>query len=329
MTGEESGGGDFGAKFMLQEHSRIIDAYHDLHVQKNELLKFYLAFVSIPLSVVALFLSLSRFVPSGDSGANATRGSLSNQAVPTGTAGSNLAAGSASTQAPATGTCRTNATPGAAISQPPPTGSPRTNATSGPAPSQPPPAETPGATPTQNASQLPSLVGSLRDAATYLSLLLVPIGIAVIRTMLDIRTEQYLYAQTVNAARNFFKTTYDIKKQYFVLPFDPKDIVFGANEARGRTFWEAMIVSSPTSLLFGFLVYRLLQVLGCRGESELLVCVLAALATFIGLSWFVSSEITKRLRVLQDRIDQIHKPDATPPSSTALTGGKEARPPAG
>jgi hypothetical protein len=157
----------------------------------------------------------------------------------------------------------------------------------------------------------------------------VPVGIAVIRTMLDIRTEQYLYAQTVNAARNFFKTTYDIKKQYLVLPFDPKDIVFGGNEARGRTFWEAMIVSSPTSLLSGFLVYRLLQVLGWTGKSERLVCVLVALATFIGLSWFVSSEITRRLRVLQDRIDQIHKPDATPASSTALTGAKEDQPPAG
>jgi hypothetical protein len=49
-------------KFMLQEHSRIIDAYHDLHVQKNELVKFYLAFVSLPLSIVALFLSLFKYI---------------------------------------------------------------------------------------------------------------------------------------------------------------------------------------------------------------------------------------------------------------------------
>lgn|ERR1700674_1212744 len=51
-----------GAAFMLQEHSRIIDAYHDLHVQKNELIKFYLAFASLPVSIVALFLSLLKYL---------------------------------------------------------------------------------------------------------------------------------------------------------------------------------------------------------------------------------------------------------------------------
>jgi hypothetical protein len=48
--------------FMLQEHSRIIDAYHDLYAQKNELIKFYLTFVSLPTSIVAIFLSLSKYV---------------------------------------------------------------------------------------------------------------------------------------------------------------------------------------------------------------------------------------------------------------------------
>lgn len=53
--------GDYGSKFMLQEYTRIIDAYHDLHRQKDSLIKFYLAFVSLPVSVVGIFLALSRF----------------------------------------------------------------------------------------------------------------------------------------------------------------------------------------------------------------------------------------------------------------------------
>ena len=317
MTGEESGTGDFGAKFMLQEHSRIIDAYHDLHVQKNELLKFYLAFVSIPLSVVALFLTLSRFVLSGDSGANATPASLSSQAAPTVTAGSNAVPGSASSQPPPTGTAGTSPTPGSASSQPPPTGTTGTSPTPGSASSQPPPTGTAGTSPTQSVNQLPSLVGSLRDAATFLSILLIPIGFAVIKTMLDIRTEQYLYAQTVNAARNFFKTKYKIEEKYFVLPFDPKEIEFGGNEAFGRTFWEAMIVSTPTTLLFGFLVFRLLHVLGMMGKSARLLSVFISLITFISLSSFVSSQLRKRLLSLKDRISKIHKGQTPLPSSTA------------
>jgi hypothetical protein len=53
---------DYGPKFMLQEYTRIIDAYHELHRQKDELIKFYLAFLSLPVSVVAIFLALSRFL---------------------------------------------------------------------------------------------------------------------------------------------------------------------------------------------------------------------------------------------------------------------------
>ena len=37
---------DYASQFMLQEYTRIIDAYHDLHRQKDALIKFYLAFVS-------------------------------------------------------------------------------------------------------------------------------------------------------------------------------------------------------------------------------------------------------------------------------------------
>jgi hypothetical protein len=310
MAEEESDTEDFGAKFMLQEHSRIIDAYHDLHVQKNELLKFYLAFVSIPLSVVALFLTLSRFVPSENSVTIATPGGTSSQPAPTGAAG-------------------TSATPGPATSQPAPTGTAGTNVASPSVSSQPAPTGTAGSSQSQNVNQLPSLVGSLRDAATYLSILLIPIGFAVIKTMLDIRTEQYLYAQTVNAARNFFKTKYNIEEKYFVLPFDPKEIEFGGNEAFGRTFWEAMIVSTPTTLLFGFLVFRLLHVLGMVGNCARLLSVFISLITFIGLSSFVSSQLRKRLQSLKDRISKIHKGEAPLPSSTDLSGEKGDRRPTG
>jgi hypothetical protein len=316
MTGGQSGTEDFGDKFMLQEHSRIIDAYHDLHVQKNELLKFYLAFVSIPLSVVALFLSLSRFVPSGNPGTDATSGSASSQPAPIGANGAIPTPGAASSQPVGTKTSATNATPGPTSSQPVPTGTAGSNTSQGPASSQPVPTGTTGTSQNQNVNQLPSLVGSLRDAATYLSILLIPIGFAVIKTMLDIRTEQYLYAQTVNAARNFFKTKYQIEEKYFVLPFDPKEIEFGGNEAFGRTFWEAMIVSTPTTLLFGFLVFRLLHVLGMMGNCLRILSVFISLITFIGLSAFVSSQLRKRLQSLKDRISKIHKTQTPLASST-------------
>jgi hypothetical protein len=55
---------NYAAQFMLQEYSRMIDAYHDLHVQKNELIKIYLAFASLPLSIVAIFLSLFKYLQS-------------------------------------------------------------------------------------------------------------------------------------------------------------------------------------------------------------------------------------------------------------------------
>ena len=55
-------GTSYGAQFMLREYEQIVGAYHDLHVQKNELIKFYLAFVSLPLSIVALVLSLFKYL---------------------------------------------------------------------------------------------------------------------------------------------------------------------------------------------------------------------------------------------------------------------------
>jgi hypothetical protein len=39
---------------MLREYDRIVDAYHNLHDQKNELLKFYLAFTTLPFAIVAI-----------------------------------------------------------------------------------------------------------------------------------------------------------------------------------------------------------------------------------------------------------------------------------
>ena len=55
---------EYASKFMLQEYTRIIDAYHDLHRQKDSLIKFYLAFVSLPVSVVGIYLALSSFLES-------------------------------------------------------------------------------------------------------------------------------------------------------------------------------------------------------------------------------------------------------------------------
>jgi hypothetical protein len=304
MSEGGSGPGDFGAKFMLQEHSRIIDAYHDLHVQKNELLKFYLAFVSIPLSVVALFLSLSRFVPADNPATSAQPASASSQ-PPTAITGLNQ-------------THNSNQ----------PAGKRRPNVTSAPASTQAIPTGTLGTSQIHAPNQPPSLVGSLQNAATYLSLLLIPIGFAVIKTMLNIRTEQYLYVQTVNAARNFFKTTYHIDKQYLVLPSDPTKIDFGGNEIFGRTFWEAMIVSSPTSLLVGFLVYRLPRFWEMTGRYWWLLPALSALITFIGLSLYVGFMIWKKIHGLEARITA---PSGNAPlrSSTELTAGKGDRSPSG
>jgi len=62
MTGVEQEDSSHAAKFMLQEHSRIIDAYHDLHVQKNELIKVYLTFASLPIAIVTLFLGLFKYL---------------------------------------------------------------------------------------------------------------------------------------------------------------------------------------------------------------------------------------------------------------------------
>jgi hypothetical protein len=53
---------EIAARFMLQEYGRIIDAYHNLHVQKNELVKFYLTFVSVPVTVVVIFLSVFKYL---------------------------------------------------------------------------------------------------------------------------------------------------------------------------------------------------------------------------------------------------------------------------
>ena len=53
---------NYAPEFMLQEHSRIIDAYHDLHVQKNELIKIYLAFASLPIVIVSIFLGLFKYL---------------------------------------------------------------------------------------------------------------------------------------------------------------------------------------------------------------------------------------------------------------------------
>jgi hypothetical protein len=58
MGGAQGEPVSMAAQFMLREYDRIIDAYHDLHAQKNELIKLYLAFVSLPLTVIVIFLAL-------------------------------------------------------------------------------------------------------------------------------------------------------------------------------------------------------------------------------------------------------------------------------
>jgi hypothetical protein len=62
VSGNQQTGKNYAAEFMLQEYSRIIDAYHELHLQKNELIKVYLAFASLPISIVAIFLALFKYV---------------------------------------------------------------------------------------------------------------------------------------------------------------------------------------------------------------------------------------------------------------------------
>lgn len=175
---------DYGSKFMLQEYTRIIDAYHELHRQKDELIKFYLGFLSLPVSVVAIFLALSRFL------------------------------------------------------QGPPQ--------SGAAP-----------------SQIVDVVRALERAGTFLSFLLVIVGVAVMMSMLKIRGEQYLYIKTINGARRYFKDRYTIDAaKYLVLPSELNQLTFGQNELSGRAFWDSMIVGSTTSVLLGFLSYEIVVYAG-------------------------------------------------------------------
>jgi hypothetical protein len=164
-----------GPQFMLQEHSRIIDAYHDLHVQKNELIKFYLAFVSFPASIVLISMALFKYL--------------------------------------------------------------------------------------ENKAQAVSALQSLEMAAMALASLLLIVGVSVIMVMLNIRSEQYLYVQTINGTREYFKEKHGIEEKYLVLPSDTKKIEFGSADRSGRPFWEAMIVSATNSLLLAFIAGRLSHLL--------------------------------------------------------------------
>lgn len=141
--------------FMRQEHDRIIDAYHDPRVQRNELIKFHLAFASIPVAIVAILLSSYRYL--------------------------------------------------------------------------------------EDNPQLDAVLGALRSASVYLSILLVFVGGCVLMVMLKIRGEQYLYVKTINGTRKFFKDNRKIAEVYLVLPSEINDITFGEQEPRGRAFWEAII----------------------------------------------------------------------------------------
>jgi hypothetical protein len=196
-------------EFMLHEYDRIIDAYHNLHEQKNELIKFYLAFVSVPVTVVVIFLSLFKYLHQQTQSAN--------------------------------------------------------------------------------------LLGGLQLAAIFLSLLLVAVGISVLRSLLSIRVEQYLYIKTINAARCYFRTVGKIEKKYLVLPSCGDEITFGEQDKNGRPFWEAMIIGSANSFLIAFLTACLTyKILGLNP----LIWIFGGFALYVSLlvhAHFVRAEIQKGL----------------------------------
>jgi hypothetical protein len=191
--------------FMLQEHSRMIDVYEDLHVQKNELLKLYLAFASIPGSIVVIFLSLYKYL---------------------------------------------DANP-----------------------------------------QLKSVLVAIQSAAVYLSILLVFVGFAVLMIMLRIRGEQYLYVQTVNAARKYFKEKHEIAADYLVLPTEKDQFTFVQGELSGRTFWEGMIVSFTTSMLLAFLSWQLAMRIEWPNHCSIIVAGTVFVASTVFCAWFIRSQL--------------------------------------
>jgi hypothetical protein len=212
----QRGDKNYAPEFMLQEHSRIIDAYHDLHVQKNELIKIYLAFASLPLVIVTIFLGLFKYL--------------------------------------------------------------------------------------QPSLQTSSLMYALQIIAISLSVLLVLVGTSVLMSMLNIRSEQYLYIKTINAVRNYFQKEYQIPAEFLVLPTSSEEVDFGQEEPTGRPFWETMIVGSTSSLLLGFLAGETVYHISCLGDYALSVGLIAFLLAGVGHIWFVQRWITKTLVTLQIRV---------------------------
>jgi uncharacterized HAD superfamily protein len=69
---------DRTADFMLEEYKQIANAYQDLHTQQNELVKFYLALVAIPASVLAVGAQLlSAFENTASTGSGSASGAIS------------------------------------------------------------------------------------------------------------------------------------------------------------------------------------------------------------------------------------------------------------
>jgi hypothetical protein len=196
--------------FMIQEYSRMIDVYQDLHVQKNELLKVYLTFASLPVSLVAIFLSVYKYL---------------------------------------------------------------------------------------DANPQAHVLTAFQSATIFLSVLLILVGVAVLMIMLSIRTEQYLYVQAVNAARKYFKETHNIDVQYIVLPFDPKQFTFAQEELQGRPYWEAMIISFTTSMLFGFLSWQLVARIIDRPDLASPAAILICCISIIGFRWFIRFRLTKAMKI--------------------------------
>lgn len=205
---------DAAANFMLQEHSRMIDVYQDLHVQKNELVKVYLAFVSIPVSIVAVVLTLYEHV----------------EANP----------------------------------------------------------------------QLKSVLGAVQSAAFYLSLLLVFVGFALLRIMLAIRAEQFLYVKTVNGTRKYFKENHGIGADYLVLPTDPNKFAFAEDERSGRAFWEAMVVNFTTSMLLAFLSWQLdVRIFNWQAPWALSVPFVVFTVSAVWFSLFTKARLKKAIDKLK------------------------------
>jgi len=105
--------------------------------------------------------------------------------------------------------------------------------------------------------------------------------------MLKIRAEQYLYVQTVNAVRKYFKEKHEIAVDYLVLPTERDQFTFAQDELSGRTFWEGMIVVFTTSMLLAFLSWQLAVRIGWQNHCCVILAVTVFIASTVFWGWFI------------------------------------------